>query len=102
VFASEIYDQNQIAIKEGRTPLNLQSILIGNGITDISTWVVEQSHPAYDSIHVSFNRLYAGRYEVECGTASLDVPFQTISSCVRMKTAVRSIVSSKIVKTSNV
>ncbi|KAF9464276.1 peptidase S10 serine carboxypeptidase [Collybia nuda] len=68
VFASEIYDQNKITVKHGGTPLNLQSILIGNGITDIST-------------------LYPGRYEVECGTASLDIPFQSISTCVRMKTA---------------
>ncbi|PPQ82160.1 hypothetical protein CVT25_015138 [Psilocybe cyanescens] len=68
VFASEIYDQNQIALREGRSAINLQSVLIGNGITDIST-------------------LYQGRYEVECGTASLPVPFQSISTCVRMKTA---------------
>lgn len=68
VFASEIYDQNQIAIKEGREHLNLQSVMIGNGITDIST-------------------LYRGRYEVECSTASLDVPFQSIETCVRMKIA---------------
>ncbi|RDB19542.1 Carboxypeptidase Y A [Hypsizygus marmoreus] len=68
VFASEIYDQNQIAIREGRQPLNLQSVLIGNGITDIST-------------------LYAGRYEIECGTAALNVPFQSIGTCVRMKIA---------------
>ncbi|KII96001.1 hypothetical protein PLICRDRAFT_170587 [Plicaturopsis crispa FD-325 SS-3] len=68
VFASEIYDQNQVALKEGRPTLNLQSVLIGNGITDIST-------------------LYAGRYAVECGIESLDIPFQSISTCVRMKTA---------------
>jgi carboxypeptidase C (cathepsin A) len=37
VFASEIYDQNEIAEAEGRPTINLQSILIGNGITDIST-----------------------------------------------------------------
>lgn len=43
-------------------------MLIGNGITDIST-------------------LYAGRYEIECGTAALDIPFQSINACVRMKTA---------------
>jgi len=48
--------------------LNLTSVLIGNGITDIST-------------------LYPGRYEIECGTASLEVPFQSISTCVRMKIA---------------
>ncbi|KAH9483101.1 Carboxypeptidase Y-like protein A [Psilocybe cubensis] len=68
VFASEIYDKNQIALREGGSIINLQSVLIGNGITDIST-------------------LYQGRYEVECGTASLPVPFQSISTCVRMKTA---------------
>lgn len=37
VFASEIYDQNQIAVAQGRPPLNLTSVLIGNGNTDIST-----------------------------------------------------------------
>ncbi|KAF7342016.1 Carboxypeptidase [Mycena venus] len=68
VFASEIYDQNQLASAEGRPTLNLQSVIIGNGITDIST-------------------LYPGRYEVECGVAALDVPFQYISTCVRMKAA---------------
>ncbi|PFH46066.1 hypothetical protein AMATHDRAFT_156566 [Amanita thiersii Skay4041] len=68
VFASEIYDQNSIAIKQGQGPINLKSVLIGNGITDIST-------------------LYPGRYEVECGRASFDKPFQSISDCVRMKIA---------------
>ncbi|KAF8883441.1 Alpha/Beta hydrolase protein [Infundibulicybe gibba] len=68
VFASEIYDQNKIAAKDGLPTLNLKSVLIGNGITDIST-------------------LYRGRYEVECGTASLQTPFQSISTCVRMKAA---------------
>ncbi|KAF9004731.1 Alpha/Beta hydrolase protein [Cyathus striatus] len=68
VFASEIYDQNQVALKEGNPMINLQSVLIGNGITDIST-------------------LYQGRYDVECGTASFDVPFQSISACVQMKLA---------------
>ena len=33
-------------------------------------------------------RIYRGRYEMECGTAALPVPFQTIGNCVRMKTAV--------------
>ncbi|KAJ7248638.1 Alpha/Beta hydrolase protein [Mycena haematopus] len=66
VFASEIYDQNQLAIATGRQTLNLQSVIIGNGITDIST-------------------LYPGRYDIECGVAALQVPFQSISTCVRMK-----------------
>ena len=37
VFASYIYDQNRAAEAAGRNPINLQSVLIGNGITDIST-----------------------------------------------------------------
>ena len=32
--------------------------------------------------------LYDGRYEIECGRAAFDVPFQSIEKCVRMKTAV--------------
>ncbi|CAL1702100.1 unnamed protein product [Somion occarium] len=67
-FASYIYDQNALAQARGQSTLNLQSVLIGNGITDIST-------------------LYSGRYEIECGTAALEVPFQHISTCVRMKIA---------------
>ncbi|KAI0773779.1 peptidase S10 serine carboxypeptidase [Fomes fomentarius] len=67
-FASYVYDQNQLAKAEGRDTLNLTSVLIGNGIVDIST-------------------TYQGRYEIECGTAALDVPFQTISTCVKMKAA---------------
>ena len=39
VFASEIVDQNQLAKSEGRPTINLKSVLIGNGITDISTYV---------------------------------------------------------------
>ena len=37
VFASEVIDQNAIAKAEGRDTLNLKSVLIGNGVTDIST-----------------------------------------------------------------
>jgi len=68
VFASEIYDKNELAAAEGRPTVNLKSVLIGNGITDIST-------------------LYEGRYLTECGNAALDVPFQSIKTCVRMKQA---------------
>lgn len=67
-FASYIVDQNELAVAQGRRPVKLTSVIIGNGITDIST-------------------LYPGRYEVECGTAALEIPFQKISTCVRMKIA---------------
>ncbi|KAG7097430.1 hypothetical protein E1B28_004774 [Marasmius oreades] len=70
VFASEIYDQNQIAVKEGRAEnvINLQSMIIGNGNTGVEY-------------------LYPGKYEIECGVAALEVPFQLINKCVRMKRA---------------
>lgn len=68
VFASEIFDQNFVAKSEGRSIINLQSIIIGNGITDIST-------------------LYEGRYEIDCGTAAWERPPQTIANCIRMKAA---------------
>ncbi|KAG1728686.1 hypothetical protein EDB19DRAFT_155208 [Suillus lakei] len=34
VFAAEAYDQNAILTAAGITPINLQSITIGNGLTD--------------------------------------------------------------------
>ncbi|TFK56200.1 hypothetical protein OE88DRAFT_1621164 [Heliocybe sulcata] len=68
VFASEVVDQNKVAAAEGRQTINLKSVLIGNGNTGIST-------------------MYEGRYEIECGKAALDVPFQKIGQCVRMKQA---------------
>ena len=40
VFASEIIDRNQVAIREERPTINLKSVLIGNGVTDISTFVL--------------------------------------------------------------
>ena len=88
VFASEIIDRNGVAIREGRPTINLKSVVIGNGITDISTFVIHIL--TSQRIHYKlFHRLYQGRYEVECSTASLPIPFQSISNCVRMKAAVR-------------
>ena len=87
MFASEIIDRNQAAILEGHPTINLKSVLIGNGITDISTFVLHIL--TFQRIHYKlFHRLYQGRYEIECSTASLPVPFQSISNCVRMKAAV--------------
>ncbi|KAF8868251.1 Alpha/Beta hydrolase protein [Gymnopilus junonius] len=37
VFAAEVYDQNTKLIQAGMTPINLTSIMIGNGITDFYT-----------------------------------------------------------------
>ncbi|KAF8511205.1 Alpha/Beta hydrolase protein [Gautieria morchelliformis] len=66
VFASEIYEGNRKS--SGAVPINMASVIIGNGITDIMT-------------------LYPGRYEVACGRASLETPLLDIQPCVRMKQA---------------
>ena len=112
VFASEIIDQNAVAVQENRSPINLQSVLIGNGITDISTFVgfffplflpfavylvqyflllsvpLRFSAASPQFADTSSHSLYPGRYEIECGRAAFDIPFQSIEKCVRMKTAV--------------
>ncbi|KAF4618822.1 hypothetical protein D9613_010084 [Agrocybe pediades] len=38
VFAAEVYDQNKKLVEEGMTPINLKSIMIGNGVTDVYPW----------------------------------------------------------------
>ncbi len=91
-FASYVYDQNTVALAEGRDTLNMSSVIIGNGIVDIMMCVFKifpgcpYTGCAYN---INIGRVYLGRYEIECGTAAFDVPFQSISNCVHMKTTVR-------------
>lgn len=40
VFASAVYDAIAKAVAEERTPINLKSVLIGNGLTDAPTYVL--------------------------------------------------------------
>ncbi|EUC56960.1 peptidase S10, serine carboxypeptidase [Rhizoctonia solani AG-3 Rhs1AP] len=65
VFASEIIDQNSRAAALGFEPINLKSVLIGNGITDSKT-------------------MWEGYYDIQCKNLSV-VPFQDIKACVSMK-----------------
>ncbi|KAL5634578.1 hypothetical protein ACGC1H_002578 [Rhizoctonia solani] len=65
VFASEIIDQNSRAAALGFEPINLKSVLIGNGITDSKT-------------------MWEGYYDIQCKNLSV-VPFQDIKTCVNMK-----------------
>jgi len=67
VFAAEIYDQNKQAVAAGLTPINLTSIMIGNGMTDTARMI-----PSY--------------YDIQCTGASVQA-FQDIATCVRMKQA---------------
>ncbi|OJT03086.1 Carboxypeptidase Y -like protein [Trametes pubescens] len=65
VFASTVYDQNARLIDAGLTPINLTSIMIGNGCTDMLG--MAQSY-----------------YDVQCEGHGF--PFMTsISECVRLK-----------------
>ncbi|KAG8963023.1 hypothetical protein FRC03_003519 [Tulasnella sp. 419] len=67
VFASYIVDQNAKAIALGEKPIQLESILIGNGATNYMT-------------------LVESWYTQQCTSATVP-PVQSISSCVRMKIA---------------
>ncbi|KAL0952540.1 hypothetical protein HGRIS_006799 [Hohenbuehelia grisea] len=65
LFAAEIYDQNAWLIQNGLTPVNLSSVMIGNGMSDIYSML-----PAY--------------YVMQCENASLD-PILSVAECVAMK-----------------
>ncbi|KDQ51312.1 hypothetical protein JAAARDRAFT_140320 [Jaapia argillacea MUCL 33604] len=68
LFASQIYDQNAQLVEAGLAPINLKSVMIGNGLTDFATSVLSY-------------------YDMVCTGASVD-PIVDISTCVRMKQAV--------------
>ncbi|KAJ7850096.1 serine carboxypeptidase [Mycena leptocephala] len=68
VFAAAVYDQNTRLVKAGIPPINLTSVMIGNGMTDVHTMM-----PAW--------------YEMQCSPASLP-PVQDIKTCVEMKARV--------------
>ncbi|TFK38772.1 serine carboxypeptidase [Crucibulum laeve] len=67
LFAAEIYDQNARLIEAGIEPINLKSIMIGNGLTDFYTMAASY----FDSV---------------C-TSVIVPPIFDISTCVRMKQA---------------
>ncbi|KAF9240283.1 Alpha/Beta hydrolase protein, partial [Melanogaster broomeanus] len=67
VFAAEVYDQNAKVVEAGLTPINLQSVMIGDGMTDYYTMT-----PSY--------------IDMQCTAASV-FPIASISSCLRMKQA---------------
>lgn len=68
VFASYIVESNSRASAEDRTVINLKSIMLGNGLTDVISMV-----PTY--------------YDMMCTAAG--IPFADISTCVNVKAAVR-------------
>ncbi|KAF7785226.1 hypothetical protein Agabi119p4_1391 [Agaricus bisporus var. burnettii] len=68
LFASAVYDQNAVRIRAGLPPINLTSVIIGNGVMD-----------AYKTI-LSY-------YDIQCTPASVE-PFVNITACVNMKNIV--------------
>ncbi|PFH45567.1 hypothetical protein AMATHDRAFT_158699 [Amanita thiersii Skay4041] len=65
LFASAVYDQNAIMVAAGMTPINLTSVMIGNGLTD------------YAAMLLSY-------YEAGCTSRTLP-PILDISTCVKMR-----------------
>ncbi|KAF9561535.1 serine carboxypeptidase [Agrocybe pediades] len=68
IFASEVYDQSKRLVEAGMAPINLKSIMIGNGNTDMSV-----KFPSY--------------YDIACTNASLP-PILDVKTCTRMKQTV--------------
>ncbi|KAK7690231.1 hypothetical protein QCA50_006884 [Cerrena zonata] len=65
IFASEIYDQNKHLVEAGLVPINISSIIIGNGCTDES-------------------KLFRAYHDMQCTSIS-GPPVNTIDNCVQMK-----------------
>ncbi|KAJ6576838.1 serine carboxypeptidase [Mycena sp. CBHHK59/15] len=65
VFAAEVYDQNTKLVEAGYTPINLTSVMIGNGITD-------------------FYHQVTSAFDMQCTAASVP-PISDIATCVQMK-----------------
>ncbi|KAH8108856.1 serine carboxypeptidase [Phellopilus nigrolimitatus] len=65
VYAAAVYDQNEMLVSKGFSPVNLKSVMIGNGATD-------------------FFYLLRSYYDIQCTAVSI-APVQQISTCVRMK-----------------
>ncbi|CAD6587184.1 MAG: hypothetical protein TREMPRED_004679 [Tremellales sp. Tagirdzhanova-0007] len=55
VFASEVFDQNARLVKQGRTPINLKSVMIGNGGTSFFK-IIESSYEFMCSKHIDLGR----------------------------------------------
>ncbi|OJT10990.1 Carboxypeptidase Y -like protein [Trametes pubescens] len=66
VFASAIYDKNAELTAAGVAPINLTSVMIGNGCTDFSTMLLSY-------------------YDAQCADPTLGLPISDISSCVHLK-----------------
>ncbi|TEB20364.1 serine carboxypeptidase [Coprinellus micaceus] len=65
VYAAAVYDQNKELLKKGLTPINLNSVMIGNGYTDFYTMMLSY-------------------YDMVCTPATVP-PVLDIQTCIRMK-----------------
>lgn len=102
VFASAVLDGNKALKASDKKPINLQSVMIGNGITDFCAYPFRCTLPQltiyshYDRvvlpireseclIYHFYNKLTCQQCQVQKGR---DEPVQPIGECVRMAEAV--------------
>ncbi|KAL1739185.1 Alpha/Beta hydrolase protein, partial [Schizophyllum fasciatum] len=69
LFAAAVYDQNAALVEAGATPVNLSSVMIGNGATDPF-------------------RLFLSYYDMQCTSASVPLVVD-IATCVQQKSMVK-------------
>ena len=83
-YAAAVHDQNRELIKAGIQPVNLQSVMIGNGVTNSELQV--HTHQT-QVLNLPIYRMTISYFDFQCTPASVS-PIQDIEKCVRMKTAV--------------
>lgn len=69
MFAAQVLDYNNVAVAKGLSPINLQSVAIGNGV-------------------VNMMKMVPTLWDIACTSASVE-PFMSIADCVGMKRVVR-------------
>jgi len=86
VFASAVYDSKALAIAQGHTPVNLKSVMIGNGATSFFACAIIGLF--YLSPFDFLPRLVPSYYTMACTNASGVAPALPISMCADMRKAI--------------
>lgn len=83
IFASAVYDQNKELVKAGKEPINLKSVLIGNGITDWCKWSSQAEATLATLTPADATTLSYFPYQCTIN-GNMTETVQSISECVQM------------------
>ena len=83
VFASAVYDGNKALIADGQAPINLQSVMIGNGMTDTCEFILAL-HASLDWLTTAHSQNDGGLChlcELSDTVALLDMELTSMQQC---------------------